>query len=277
VVVTLFVLLLVLGVSSAAHAESIAGVCPDGSMYIVTKEADIPCARSKQVDPAEMPPIRPQLLPRPYTWHVDQEARNPHNPYNLVDPAAKIRALRSGEPATQAGTPNPVAPAPVGTAPVGPGPTGIPTQPTLLALDDQELRDLARLVVLRQQASPAELLLEDIHGNVRLAVEFAYSPAFEERVRRALGPDADELVLAFLARSSGAESFHPNFLVVQGATTFRPDPDRAEEQGILLGEAGEQEDGGVVLGYLVVPGRFDPRVSIDLWWNDRSVRVTLDP
>ncbi len=94
-VVTLLVLMLVLGVSSAAHAESIAGVCPDGSMYIVKKEADIPCARSKRVDPSEMPPMRPQLLPRPYTWHVDQQSRDPHNPYNLIDPAAKIRAFQA--------------------------------------------------------------------------------------------------------------------------------------------------------------------------------------
>ncbi len=60
-----------------AHASGIAGVCPDGSAFIVQSRKDVPCRRAKLVPPDELPPLRPELLPHPYTWHVDQEARDP--------------------------------------------------------------------------------------------------------------------------------------------------------------------------------------------------------
>ena len=88
-----------------AHAAGIAGVCPDGSAFIVQSRADVPCPRAKLVPPDELPPLRPELLPHPYTWHVDQEARDPHNPYNLIDAAQKIRTLRAGEASGEPSTP----------------------------------------------------------------------------------------------------------------------------------------------------------------------------
>ena len=57
-------------VSAPAAAEALSGVCPDGSIFIVQRHADIPCKRAKLVDSAELPPIRPQLLPRPYMLPV---------------------------------------------------------------------------------------------------------------------------------------------------------------------------------------------------------------
>lgn len=249
-----------------ASAEPLSGVCPDGSMFIVQREADVPCPRAKLVEPSELPPLRPELLPRPYTWHVDHEARNPNNPYNLVDPAEKIRALRAGGPAE-----TPPEASPTGGAAAPPTPRG-----AIVQLDEQELHDLARLVVLRQQVAPAALLVDDVYGDRELSIELAHSAAFEARIREVTGA-GDATVLAFAARAQRPVDFYPNFLVVQGPTTYRPDPERAAELGLLLGEAGAQEAGAVVLGYLVVPARFDPRQPLELWWNDRSVLATLQP
>jgi hypothetical protein len=32
-----------------------------------------------------------------------------------------------------------------------------------------------------------------------------------------------------------------------------------------------------VLGYLVIPQRFDPSTGLELWWNDRSIHTILNP
>ena len=71
---------------------TISGVCPDGSMFIVQREADIPCSAAKRVAPDEMPPIKPEFLPRPYAWEIFQQQQDPNNPYNLVDKAREVRA-----------------------------------------------------------------------------------------------------------------------------------------------------------------------------------------
>ena len=246
-----------------AAAEALSGLCPDGSIFIVQRAADIPCKRAKLVDPAELPPLRPELLPRPYTWMVDQEARDPNNPYNLIDAAQRLRDLRRGEGG-------------VGVEPLEGGEPAA-GRATPVRLEEAELRDLARIVVLRQRLAPAALAVDDLRGPARLVIELAHSPAFEERIREAARLD-DGLVIAFLARAAEAAEFWPNFLVVQGARTFRPDAARSGELGILLGQAGEQSRGALVLGYFVLPaGRFDPTQAMDLWWNDRSVRATLQP
>ena len=261
-------------VSAPAGAEALSGVCPDGSIFIVQRHADIPCKRAKLVDSAELPPIRPQLLPRPYNWMVDQEARNPNNPYNLVDSAQKLREIRNAEEFASESPEASPPPEPVRPATGG---GGLPQRAGLLRLEEPELRDLARIVILRQRFARAALTVDDVHGDPQLMIELAHSPAFESRVLESVGRD-DGLVVAFVARATESVEFWPNFLVVQGARTFRPDAAHPEELGILLGAPGQQSRGELVLGYFVLPEqRFDPTQPMDLWWNDRSVRATLEP
>jgi hypothetical protein len=251
-----------------AHAAGIAGVCPDGSAFIVQSRKDVPCRRAKLVPPDELPPLRPELLPHPYTWHVDQEARDPRNPYNLIDAAQKIRALRAGEASGEPSTPR------VETATRVPAPSAAPR----VFLSDPELRDLARIIKLRQQIAPARLSVEDLQGRQRLEIELAHSPALEAQILEVLGESPEERrVLVFSARSAISSEFHPNFLVVQGSLTFRPDPGRPEESGFLSGEPGPLPRGVLTLGYLVIPDRFDPAQPMDLWWNDRSLTAVLSP
>src|SRR5262245_14423514 len=77
---------LALGLVAAAplRAGSITGVCPDGSMFVVQQASSIPCRDAKLVQPHEVPPMRPEFLPRPYGWDVFQRETNPNNPYNQV-------------------------------------------------------------------------------------------------------------------------------------------------------------------------------------------------
>ena len=71
---SLFVAPILAGALLAPAAQAaISGVCPDGSIYIVQEEAQIPCSDSKRVEPHEVPPLRPQYLPTPYTWQVWNE------------------------------------------------------------------------------------------------------------------------------------------------------------------------------------------------------------
>jgi hypothetical protein len=252
-------------VSSSASAESLAGVCPDGSAFVVQQAADIPCARAKLVDPSELPPLRPELLPRPYKWMVDQEARDPKNPYNLVDEARRIRELRAGS-ADPAEAPTPaVAPLP-------------PREEARLSLGESELRDLVKLVALRQQVAPAQLVVEDIHGRPQLYLQLAYSPAFEGRALEAApAEDGRTRIIVFTARAGEPIDFYPNFLVTQGGATFRPDSLNGEEVRFLVGAPGPLAKGAMAVGYLRIPERFDPGQPMDLWWNDRSIEALLEP
>ncbi len=252
-----------------AQAASLAGVCPDGSAFIVHKREDVPCSRAKLVPPSELPPLRPELLPRPYNWHVDHEARNPHNPYNLIDAAQKIRAHRAGT--TGPGTRRP------STVPhTQSSPTRAPAQGPRISLGEADLRDLLRLVELRQHVAPAKLTVEDIQGRAQLELLVAHSPAFEARILEQLGEStAERRVLVFTAHSAVGSEFHPNFFVVQGTLTFRPEPTHPREVGFLLGAPGPLAHGTPVLGYLVIPARFDPQQPLDIWWNDRSFNAVL--
>ena len=91
--------LTLVAVAWTANADSVAGLCPDGSAFIVRRRADAPCDRAKFVDdPSDMPPLRPELLPRPYTWQLDHQARDPNNPYNLLDQAEQVRAAQDPPP-----------------------------------------------------------------------------------------------------------------------------------------------------------------------------------
>lgn len=265
-----------LALPAAAPADSVTGVCPDGSFFVVQDPEDAPCARAKLVDPADLPPIRPRLLDRPFTWYVDQQARDPDNPYNLVDAAQKIREARTAEPGTGPGV---TRAAPVTTGETTPAPSVALAHGALPAIGQPELRDLVRLVEARQQIAEAELRIEDVRGLETLRILLAHSRAFESLVLDWFGYlPADRRVIAFVAAApTGETEFAPNFFVVQGARTFRPDPADPRELGLLAGSPGRMPQGSVAVGYLVVPASFDPSAPMDLWWNDRSVAATLAP
>jgi hypothetical protein len=246
-------------------------VCPDGSFFVVAHMDDVPCARAKLVDPADLPPIRPQLLPRPYTWYVDQQTRDPNNPYNLLEAAEKIREARDPQGfSSQPPTLQPPIP-----APVEPGRADV----AVPQFSEAELRDLVRLIEMRQRIARAELLVEDLRGGHRLRILLAHSGAFEAGVLDWAGLDPKvQRVIAFAVVAPGQETeFQPNFFVVQGSRTFRPNPRDARELGLLVGAPGTMPGGSVALGYLVVPATFDPTESMELWWNDRSVASVLNP
>src|SRR5881397_3359186 len=71
--------------AAAPAAAAISGVCPDGSIFIVQSPDAIPCREAKRVDPQDLPPLQPELLPRPYGWERFNRLADPNNPYNLVD------------------------------------------------------------------------------------------------------------------------------------------------------------------------------------------------
>jgi hypothetical protein len=267
--------------ASARGDSSISGVCPDGSYFIVQSRSAIPCADAHLADPADLPPVRPYLLPKPYTWYVDQEARNPNNPYNLIETARKIREARAGvthDGATggaPAARPGPTSGAKI-PAPVARAESAAPAP--LVSLADDELRDLVRLIALRQEAAPALFDVDDVHGTQSLRIELAYSASFESFALSRLGRDATaNRVLVWSAQAVRDAEFHPNFFVVQSGRTFRPDPQNPAELAFLLGAAGTLPAGEMVVGYLVIPASFDPADSLELFWNDRSVEAVLAP
>lgn len=275
----------ILGLATAARADtSLSGVCPDGSYFIVQSRSAIPCANPHLADPADLPPVRPYLLPRPYTWYVDQEARSPNNPYNLLETARKIREARAGvsaQPPTNGAAPAPGARPAATAGATGPAPlaaTESRAPAPLVSLADGELRDLVRLISLRQDAAPAFFEVDDVHGKRSLRIELAYSASFESYALATLGRDASaSRVLVWSAQSLRASEFHPNFFVVQAGRTFRPDPQSPAELAFVLGAPGALPAGEMVVGYLVVPASFDPRSPLEVFWNDRSVEAVLAP
>jgi hypothetical protein len=264
-----------LALAGAARAESISGVCPDGSMYVVQREAQIPCSRSKQVEPGEMPPVRPDYLPKPHTWEIWAEQNDPNNPYNVVDQARQVRTLSASG---AAGAPGP-APGGEAAAPAG---ANAPTTgaaaprdvgPLALGLGEQDLADLFAIVELSQQRTPARFERETAGGDGVSRVAFARSRAFEQRLRdaqRARGGAAEGDVLLFAARSNRAQEFWPNFVFVQQSLTFQPDAASDRQLGVLQGHLGALEEGEVVLGYVVLPSamRLDGR-ELEIYWDDR--------
>lgn len=269
-------------VAGGARADtSLSGICPDGSYFIVQSRAAIPCANAHLADPSDLPPVRPYLLPKPYTWYVDQEARNPNNPYNLVETARKIREARAGVTQENATGPAPARRPETGATSNAPAPRARPESPAaapLVSLADDELRDLVRLIALRQEAAPAQFEVDDVHGARSLRIELAYSASFESFALATLGRDPrSNRVIVWSAQAVRDAEFHPNFFVVQSGRTFRPDPQNPAELAFLLGAAGKLPAGEMALGYLVVPANFDPASSLELFWNDRSVEAVLAP
>lgn len=250
----------------------ITGVCPDGSMFVVKKAADIPCAQAKRVEPENLPPIRPSHLPRPYGWEVFQAQQDPNNPYNLVDQAQAIReSSRPPEDDAAPGT-APVAPRTPRTAlpPVTAAPRA--AQPLTLSSDDQ--RNLALIVELTQERLPARFARGPA-GAPTLVVELAHSQAFEARLREHYAGDTLGPVVLFSVQATAPGAFHANFTFVQGHVAFHPSRDDARQLGVLAGELGPQAAGDGVLGYAVLPDDVDLSRPLDVYWNDRRITVSL--
>jgi hypothetical protein len=281
---------------SSALAESITGVCPDGSIYIVQHESQIPCRGSKEVDPLEIPPIRPQYLPNPYTWQVYQQLQDPNNPYNLIDSARQIRAMQQQQAtpgtATESlsgggagasssapgggsewdeggGTPAVSAPPPqvASREPIG---------PLDLGLGDQELRDLYQIVELSQESTPAAFERRAADGKGVMRLSLARSAAFQARLLNAWssrGGLGASQVLLFTAVSKQPETFHPNLTFVQDHLTFQPDDGNPRQLGILQGRLGKLQADEVVLGYVILPETLRVTDPMDVFWDDRRIAV----
>lgn len=270
-----------LSLASAADAGSITGVCPDGSIFVVQNPANIPCREARRIEPHQVPPMRPENLPRSYLWDVYREKQNENNPYNLVDRAAKVRgSLAKGgtAPPGEALVPSDghegasgAAPPQVASAPPSRPATPAPAKPEL-GLTDGELRDLFYLVEVSQQAAPATFATE-AGGQEALRVSFAHSQAFEARVRSATSVDGR--VVLFTVQPSQHDTFRPNFTFVQGQTSFHPQAGDARQLGVLVGRLGELNKDDLVLGYAVLPGSIDIARPVDLYWDDRRLAVTF--
>lgn len=265
--------------AAPARAESIAGVCPDGSAFIVQRRESAPCPNARFVHPSDLPPLRPEMLPKPYMWYVDQQERDTNNPYYLVEQANRMRELRAQQAAAAtAGAESAPRLADGSTPPVSaPGPVATLQAPRV-SLDERELGDMVKLIALRQNLAPATLEVKDARGADQLRIRFAHSDGFEAQVLRSIASDPSQhRVLAFYARAASDVEFHPNFLVVQDGRTFRPDKSNPDEVALLVGEAGTIDAGLLVMGYVVVPADFSPARPLEIYWNDRSLVTTLRP
>jgi hypothetical protein len=266
---------LVLGLTSAGEAPAaITGLCPDGSLFIVQSEKAIPCRDAKLVAPDEVPPLRPEYLPSPYTWQVYHQTHNPNNPYNLIDSARQIRTLQSGNEDPSAAPPA-VSTGPEAGEVVAAAPSAT-VGPLDLGLMDQEMRDLFQIVQLSQDYTPASFARETADGRGIFEVSVAHSSAFENRLREAWasrGGLGGGRVLVFTALSKQLEDFFANFTFVQGHLTFQPDATSARQLGILQGRLGSLQANELVLGYVVLPAQIDLSADLDIYWNDRRITV----
>ncbi len=263
----------------AAGARSITGVCPDGSLYIVQRAAQVPCPDSKQVNPDEVPPMRPEYRPRPYTWDVWNQNSDPNNPYNLIDSAREVREFQRALPgagaATGSGQPSSGAPSGA-TAAVAPTPG--PVGPLDLGLSDQEMRDLFRIVEISQEHAPAHVARRTADGKGVFEVSFAHSAAFEGMLRRlwsSRGGLGQGPVVLFTAQSKRPESFFANFTVLQGHLSYQPNTADPRQLGVLQGRLGDLDGGELVLGYLVLPEAIELADEVDFYWNDRRISTRL--
>lgn len=267
-------------------AESISGVCPDGSIFIVRSAAAIPCSDARQVEPEHMPPIKPQYLPRPYAWQLFQTRQDPNNPYNLV-----AAGREAGERASAGQPPSGVAPPPQAVAPtevaaaVAPTPAAPPElrRPTAvsaeLALSNDEIRALVSIVELSQDRAPATLS-EPETADPEMLVRLARSAAFEARLHdawAAAGQPIDGKVVVFAAEARAAYAFHANLTFAQGHIAYHPDPTDRRQFGLLRGRQGDLAAGEITLGYVVLPAQTDLSAPMDIYWNDRRITAVLAP
>ncbi len=277
------------GASPAARA-SITGVCPDGSIFIVQRAEAIPCANAKRVDPGDVPPLKPEQLPRPYAWEVFNQQQNPNNPYNLIDAARQVRESRDAEAAAEAKAASepvqsarsePVAPSAATALATQPAPSAPvdSAAPLDLGLSDEEARNLALIVELSQQRAPAAFARGD-GAEAGLSVRVAPSSAFEARLRDAWASRGRTLagpVVLFSARAAAPAAFHPNFTFVQGHEAFHPDPGDPTQLGVIRGELGNLAPDADVLGYVVLPKQVELAKPLDIYWDDRQITATLRP
>lgn len=263
--------------ATAAHAGSVTGVCPDGSIFIVQHASQIPCKRAKQVEPGDVPPVRPEYLPRPYTWKIWSEQNDPNNPYNVVDQARQVRAMSgAGNSAAQPGAVSGGALAPQTSGAESAAPAQAASTrnvgPLDLGLGEQDLADLFAIVELSQQRAPARFERETAGGEGVSKVAFARSRAFEERLLAAWqargGLESDQILL-FSARSNRPQDFWPNFTFVQQHISFQPDASSDRQLGVLQGHLGQLAEGEVVLGYIVMPRTVDLAAQLEIYWDDR--------
>jgi hypothetical protein len=276
---------LALLVAEGARAETLTGVCPDGSIFIVRRAQDIPCRGAKMVEPEAVPPLNPQFLPRPYAWDVFQRETNPNNPYNLVG-AGSAPGTPPAPPQVAAPPPT-QAPAPVPS--VAPAPSAPPTPVSVasvapsgaldLALAPDEIQQLGAIVEAWQQHVPATLVKPGTQDPRGMLLRVARSNALEGRVLEALarrGAPAGP-VLAFQGVAVEAGDFFPNLTFVQGHVAFHPDPADPLQYGLLSGRSGPLPAGATVLGYVVLPAHVDLAKPLDVYWDDRRITATLTP
>jgi hypothetical protein len=268
-----------------ASAGAISGVCPDGSIFIVQQAESIPCRDAKRVDPDDIPPVKPEFLPRPYGWEVFNRETDPNNPYNLVEvgrgapppgvgtapqqaPVAPPAPEAALAPAPQAS----LAPAPVAVAPPG-------SAPLALSLSPGEIQDLAAIVLVMQERAPATFVQRDDAGRAA-QLRLARSPAFEARVAAALaarGTPAQGPIVAFHLVADAPATFWGNLTFVQGHVAHHPDPADPAQFGVVDGRLGELSAGEQVLGYAVLSPLTDTASPLDVYWDDRLLTATLTP
>ena len=281
---------LALGFLAAAPlpAESITGVCPDGSMFVVQRASSIPCRDAKLVQPHEVPPMRPEFLPRPYGWDVFQRETNPNNPYNQVITRNAPPAPPESSPAPQANaTPQVSAAPPREASSPAPTPVAVASAPPqsapsafAVSLAPEELKQLASIVEAWQAHAPATLVKPGASAPQGMLLRVARSAALEGRIGDALaqsGAASHGPVLAFQAQAIEPGDFFANLTFVQGHVAFHPDPADRRQIGVLAGAQGPLAAGQSVLGYVVLPAGVDLTQPLDVYWDDRRIEATLQP
>jgi hypothetical protein len=256
-------------------------------MFIVQRAESVPCRDAKAVEPSDVPPMKPEYLPRPYGWEVFHRKNDPNNPYNLIqqqppEPPTPVHPAQGDrndprlpreQPVTETWVPGHSV-VQGGSAPVARSEGRI--DGSALDLVDTEVEDLAMIVELSQRGVPAAFPDDGSRGRVRLA----RSLAFEARMRDHLvgrGHRSGGPVVLFVADADSRGSFYGNFTFVQNGIAFHPSNDNPTELGVIRGQLGELEDGSSVLGYVVLPERLDPSHPIDVYWNDRQLTATFQP
>jgi hypothetical protein len=256
-------------------------------MFIVQRPESVPCNDAKAVDPGDLPPMKPQYLPRPYGWEVFYRKNDPNNPYNLIheQPAespAPVHRTQGDRADPRLSREQAVREPRVPDRPdlqSGAAPVARPepkTAGSALTLVDAEAEDLAMIVELSQRRAPASFTDDGAQGRVRLA----RSLAFEARMREYLagsGYANSGPVVLFVADADSAGSFYGNLTFVQNGLAFHPSSDDPYQIGVIRGRLGPLENGSSVLGYVVLPERLDPSDPIDVYWNDRQLTAIFQP
>jgi len=251
---------------------------------VVSDAAQVPCRGARLIEPDETPPLRPEYLPRPYTWEIYHEKQNPNNAYNLLEEADRVRALRDGRtpPSRRPGAAGATGGSGTGTPAVSAPPRRASRErragPVDLGLTSGELRDLFLIVELSQDDAPARFLRQTAAGAEELAVQLAHSEAFQGRFAdawRGHGPDGKVVLFSAVARRAGP--FYANFTFVQEHLAFQPRVDDPEQFGLLQGRLGPLDGEEAALGYVVLPPRMDLSEPMDVYWDDRRIEALFRP